>query len=175
LLYSLAGLHLSDEPFVDKISPGDALAWNLNALGGVSDKLEPQVKQAQRFLQQVDEPWQNCHGDVVLQNILVTPEHQIVLVDWEYSHQSTAYWDLAILLNDIDADGAQMQSIIDIYNDELSIRGAKQLDNELLGLFRGLLALISVLWGLHESGKSLDELASDKLIKQQLRWARHYL
>jgi thiamine kinase len=36
-----------------------------------------------------------CHGDLHVQNLVITPDAEPVILDWEYAHVSDPWWDLA--------------------------------------------------------------------------------
>ena len=75
-----------------------------------------------------------------------SPSGAVQFVDWEYSHRTTPYWDLAILCNSIEIPRALVHELIDDYNRHSSEYGAERLEPSQLKLFQGLTALISAAW-----------------------------
>lgn len=83
--------------------------------------------------------WTACHNDLVKENILLSPDNKIYLIDWEYSGMNDPLWDIAsfILENDLNiveqrylmaayyrgsvlrSDALEMLALFKIYQDVL--------------------------------------------------------
>lgn len=170
LSQTLAGIHYDTQPFCDGFAPADALAWNLRGPAGQHPRIQGLSARADELMKDMAPVVVNCHGDPVCANILVLDDSPgaVWFVDWEYSHRTTPYWDLAILCNSIDADNAFTRSLIDDYNQYCSEYSAVRLVPSKLKLFRGLTALISAAWIVNHAEPGTDA-------ESMIRVAREFL
>lgn len=175
LVEALARLHGSRAPFRDAISPERALDWNLRnagrgAQGGAL------YRKARAFLRAHPVRCaRNCHGDPVSSNLLRLAGGEWRLIDWEYSHRTTPCWDLAVVLNDLDASDAECRTFCEDYNASLPALGRRDpVEPRTLRLYRGVLALVGALWLEREAGAArLDDAARTR--DRQLILARRFL
>ena len=82
-----------------------------------------------------------CHLDPHPGNFLITAGGRLYLVDWEYSAMGEPLWDLATLAGEAALDGENTAMLLDAHGrlpDRASLRR--------LTLYRGLLALLALLW-----------------------------
>ena len=176
-LHIMAQLHSTNLPFTNTISVQEALDWNLRQMNKISQSNQTLVNKALRFLNgltNVDEV--NCHGDFIQQNILSSRSCEQLLIDWEFSHRNTAYWDIATWANDGKLSQTEGHEMLRKYT---HLRQLYQPDNSFfedtarLDGYRGVMALISMVWVLNESNNSNDPL--DPLYKQYLTLANQLL
>jgi thiamine kinase-like enzyme len=153
----LAQLHSTAKPFRNTFDASYGLNWNLRRIGNKPRHLQRVIEKAKQFLgdyPNLEEA--NCHGDVVTQNIVFDKSNQPLLIDWEFSHRNTPYWDIATLVNNVQNTTSEGHEFLRRYTE---LRNQHPSENDfieditLLNGYRGVLALISSLWlGLQEQG-----------------------
>ncbi len=150
LAYLFANLHYGTDYFCDSVTPAHSLAWNYNRSADHDEDISRLYARAVVLLARLDHGLDaNCHGDPVRGNILVCGNsgQDLQLIDWEYSHRTSPYWDLAILCNDTDANENDTARLINHYNAVTGRKyGIAPLTQPVLAGFRGVMALISLLW-----------------------------
>ena len=142
---TLATLHQSTPPFTDTITVKQAVKWNLSM--AANDKMESSYWQhTLDWLESVEDdlPRVNCHGDLVAENILIQNHNgktQAVLIDFEYSHVSVPYWDLANLVLAADLGRDAQQYLLDRYATTINpdlFQPSKELFERFIEIIRGV-------------------------------------
>lgn len=150
VLDMLVKLHSTTQPFRNTFNASYGLNWNLRQIGKKPKYLQRLISKAKQFLGDYpNSDWVNCHGDLVSQNVLFDLSKKPILIDWEFSHRNTAYWDIATLINDIETTTSESDDILRRYTE---LRNQHQSESNfipdilLLNGYRGVLALISGIW-----------------------------
>jgi thiamine kinase-like enzyme len=78
-----------------------------------------------------------CHNDLLFQNIICN-EGGWIAIDWEYARLGDPAFDLAVFVETIDADDAELEILLDAYGSS----GPK----DRISYYRDLYRLIEVLW-----------------------------
>ncbi|MFT5115806.1 MAG: thiamine kinase-like enzyme [Parasphingorhabdus sp.] len=120
VIESIARLHNSQTLFSNTISIRQAIEWDIGQSDRTSE-LHEIWHETFRRLDQVTEkqPIVSCHGDLVCENILLAgqgTETRVQLIDWEYSHNSIAYWDLANLCYSANLGADRRQWLLNVYH-----------------------------------------------------------
>lgn len=149
----LARIHTSESNFSNDVSLLQIVDWNLKQCPDQRQREHELRQQAARLLHEDQSDRVNCHGDTTLGNFMVyTNTDALELIDFEYSHRGSAFWDLAILCNDLhlqpDEAGAFLGRYLR-YRDESSMVNPSQLS--LLNQYRRLVGDISELWYLNRN------------------------
>lgn len=168
---SLARLHSCSTPFADMLSPQYALRWNLTGMARHERRISCLAQSAlDQCLQADRQPMVNCHGDPGLANLLqsTTSDEGLRFIDWEFSHRSTAAWDIALLCNDATLDDVESAGFVRSYNGQAAMLGATGVEQRLIDTMRGVAALASAAWLINHACSEAD-------IGQQLEIAGHFL
>ena len=143
-------LHRLPEVFQARIALADSLqhyCTQLQQAGRCWTRAQvDQIAQAQQLLAQLPVECA-CHGDLVAANVYYSAE-QVYLLDWEYSTQGAALWDVLMLAQEVQLDAQQLE--------QLGFDG----QTSLWRAYQGAYALLSALWAecqfLHQRDQRLQ-------------------
>ncbi len=93
------------------------------------------------------------HNDLVLENILITDEGEIWIIDWEYSSMASPYWDLAQLCNAADLDRQQSVQMHEMYCFQ-----SARLEQEIFFEYAAVLKILSLIWMIALSDMPASEM-----------------
>ncbi|WP_169719593.1 phosphotransferase [Psychromonas aquimarina] len=91
-----------------------------------------------------------CHGDLSVNNVLISDQQQIMILDWEYAVTACAAYDLAFCSCINEFNAAQREQLIEHYyclNQENLTQSLKQLKDE-CALYFTVFVYINELWAL---------------------------
>ena len=112
LLRRLHGLPAAGRPF----DPAAAARRYAERIGTrESAELALRATAAWKIAQGPGGPPVPCHNDLVAENVLETPDGELLLIDWEYAGMGDPFFDLAIVVCHHDLDDSLARSLLEAY------------------------------------------------------------
>ena len=156
LVEHIAHLHKSNIQFRGEINIAELVTQYFNLVPKKSvAKLSPHYQTAQQKLSLIAEADIRkvpSHNDLILENMLVQPDNQLWIIDWEYSARASPYWDLATLCNTARYGLEQNQFLLELYNSK-----GTDLNAQVLRDYQIILQLLTVCWMAKFSSQQLNE------------------